>query len=165
MNNTIILLKGEARLTDTEYKKFTKGDTIWGNNAAPEEIGRWSIDQKADALQSLCKYSCFYKTDGKLHNITEYALEYCECDADGAFIEGSDFDLAEEMVCNGWGRLIDFPSAIASMDPDIREVLHRKMPSCTDQDFFDAYAKAHKEKYNEPWALTKLIPRYLNLRS
>lgn len=26
----------------------------------------------------------------------EYALEYCECDEDGEFIQGADFDLAEE---------------------------------------------------------------------
>lgn len=59
MNNTIILLEGKANLTRREYKKFAKGDTIWGN-------------------------------------VTEYALEYCECDEDGEFIQGADFDLAEE---------------------------------------------------------------------
>ena len=29
-NNTIILLKGYRKLTDREYEKFEKGNTIWG---------------------------------------------------------------------------------------------------------------------------------------
>lgn len=37
MNNTIILLKGEANLTRMEYKKFAKGDTIWGNDCSPKD--------------------------------------------------------------------------------------------------------------------------------
>lgn len=40
MNNTIILLKGEELLTRGEYKKFNKGDTIFGNDSNPEELKR-----------------------------------------------------------------------------------------------------------------------------
>lgn len=29
-------------------------------------------------------------------NVEEYALEYCETDQDGEFVEGSDYDLAPE---------------------------------------------------------------------
>lgn len=38
MFNTIILKKGNARLSQNEYKKFQKGDTIFGENSDPEEI-------------------------------------------------------------------------------------------------------------------------------
>ena len=38
MFNTIILLKGEARLSKREYKSFSEGDTIWGADSSAEEI-------------------------------------------------------------------------------------------------------------------------------
>lgn len=95
MFNTIILRHGYARLTDSEYKKFETGDTIWGDNSNPEEIRRWDIGQKEEARKELAKYRCEYSKN-YLHDIEEYALEYCECDEDGEFLEGSDYDLAEE---------------------------------------------------------------------
>lgn len=97
MNNTIILLKGEAGLTNaTEMKRFEKGGTIWGNDSNPEEIKRWSIDQEAEARAELAKHHCSYQSNGHMTWVEEYALEYCECDEDGEFIQGSDFDLAED---------------------------------------------------------------------
>ncbi len=38
MFNTIILKRGSAGLTESEFKKFEKGNTIWGNNSMPEKI-------------------------------------------------------------------------------------------------------------------------------
>lgn len=96
MNNTIILLKGEALLTRGEYKKFSKGDTIWGIDREPEEIKRWGIEQEQEAKEELTKYSCTYHENAETWNIEEYALEYCECDENGEFVQGSDFELAEE---------------------------------------------------------------------
>lgn len=96
MTNTIILLKGELRFTKSEYKGFSKGNTIWGDNNEPEEMERWSIEEIAEAKAELAKYRCSYTKDGELYNVTEYALEYCECDGDGEFISGSDYDLAAE---------------------------------------------------------------------
>lgn len=97
MNNTIILKKGEAGLTNaTEMKRFEKGDTIWGNDRNPEELKRWNIDQESEANEELAKYRCSYRSNGHMTWIEEYVLEYCECDEDGEFIQGSDFDLAEE---------------------------------------------------------------------
>lgn len=96
MFNTIILKKGEGAYTRSEWKKFEKGDTIWGCDMNPEELRRWSIDQKEEAQAELAKYKCRYPEGIELYYATEYALEYCECDEDGEFIQGSDFDLAEE---------------------------------------------------------------------
>lgn len=94
-NNTIILLKGYRKLTNREYEKFEKGNTIWGDMCEPEEIKRWPIEEKEAAQEELAKYRCEYN-HGYDWDITEYALEYCVCDEDGEFYEGSDFDLAEE---------------------------------------------------------------------
>lgn len=96
MNNTIRLLRGELRFTEQEYKRFQKGDTIFGENVPQEEMKRWSIDKKEEAKAELAKYRCSYGKDYDCHNVTEYALEYSELDEDGEFVNGGDYDLAEE---------------------------------------------------------------------
>lgn len=92
--NTIILKKGEYALTRSEYKKFQKGDSILYD---PEELKRWNIDDKEEALQELAKYRCTYKKGIELYFVEEYALEFCECDSDGEFVCGSDFEYAAEI--------------------------------------------------------------------
>lgn len=99
MNNTIILLKGETRMEPRYYKNFEKGNTIFGLNSEPEELKRWSINDKEEAQKELSKYKCSYKKGRELYYIEEYALEYCDCNEDGEVISGSDYDLAEEEVC------------------------------------------------------------------
>jgi hypothetical protein len=44
---------------------------------------------------------------------------------------------------------IDFNAAVALMDDDIRERLHGEMAPCSDQEFIDAYAKAHQDAFGE----------------
>lgn len=95
MNNTIRLVKGEARLTRAEYKKFNKCDTIMGDKNDPVELNKWSIEEKEEALKELSKYRCTYHK-GNTYDIEEYALEYYTEDEDGEFIEGSDYDFAED---------------------------------------------------------------------
>lgn len=89
--NTIILHMGEEVLAKSEMKKFAKGDTIWGPDSNAKELKRWPIEKEAEAKAELAKFRCEYE-DGY---ITEYALEWCECDEDGEFIQGSNFELAE----------------------------------------------------------------------
>lgn len=97
MNNTIILKHCEIRLTREEFKGFKKGNTICGEDEYPvEELKRYSIEDQQEAIEELSKYRCKYTEDGSLYNIEEYALEYCECDEEGEFIQGSDYDLAPE---------------------------------------------------------------------
>lgn len=96
--NTIKLLRGEDRVENKKYKDFVKGDTIWGADSEPEELKRWSIEDKEQAKEELAKYRCFYDSNGwgTLVIVEEFALEYCECDEEGEFVEGSNFELAEE---------------------------------------------------------------------
>lgn len=93
--NTIILQKGDGIYTRNEWKKFQKGDTIYGINSNPRELKRWGIEQKAEALAELQKYKCSYRKDNQLFDVEEYALDFCACDEDGEFIEGSDYEFAE----------------------------------------------------------------------
>ena len=100
MYNTIRLLKGEGRYERKAFEKnFSKGDTIFGDDCEPVEIARWKAEDKEEAEAALAKYRCEYDY-GELQNayyVTEYGLEYCDCNEDGEWEAGSDFDLAEEV--------------------------------------------------------------------
>lgn len=95
MNNTIILKKGTCRLTNREFSAFDKGDTIYGNDSNPEELQRWSIEEWKEAHEQLKQYNCSYQQRFNYWNICEFALEFCECDENGDFISGSDYELAD----------------------------------------------------------------------
>lgn len=96
MNNAIRLIKGYRRLTNTEFKKFEKGDAIWGDSASVEEIKSWSIEQEEEAKEELKRYNCNYsKFNEQLIEVEEYALEYFEANEDGEFLDGSDYQMAE----------------------------------------------------------------------
>jgi len=42
-----------------------------------------------------------------------------------------------------------YNQAVALMDDDIREELHRQLAPCTDEEFLTAYMEAHRSKYGE----------------
>ena len=63
-------------------------------------------------------------------------------------------------VLNEYGVEVDFDVAVSMMDDEIREEIHMDMAPCTDQEFFDEYAKRHAEKYGEEWELAKENPCY-----
>ena len=48
---------------------------------------------------------------------------------------------------------VDFDAAVNMMDVEIREELHNELAPCTDQEFMDAYVKAHEVKYNEQFEI------------
>lgn len=48
---------------------------------------------------------------------------------------------------------VDFEAAVNLMDDEIREALHAELAPCTEQESFDAYCKAHEEKYGEKFAV------------
>lgn len=54
-------------------------------------------------------------------------------------------------VTNDYGVQIDFDAAVNLMDDDLREELHAELAPCDKQEFFDAYAKAHQERFGEEW--------------
>lgn len=93
--NTIRLLRGECRANNEEYKRFKKGDTVWGNDTNPEELKRWTIEEEEEAKAELKKFFCkSVKYNEHLTDIEEYALEFFQADESGEFVEGSDFELA-----------------------------------------------------------------------
>lgn len=63
-------------------------------------------------------------------------------------------------VINMFGTKIDYEAAVMLMDDEIRESLHFELAPCTEQEFFNAYEKAHAEKYGEEWELSKENPCY-----
>ncbi len=63
-------------------------------------------------------------------------------------------------VTNEWGTEFDYEVAVDFMDDELREQLHMELAPCTEQEFFNAYAKAYEEKYGEEWELAKSNPVY-----
>ena len=55
---------------------------------------------------------------------------------------------ADKYVQDEDGRTVDYAAAVELMDDDLREQLHLEMAPCTNQEFYDAYVKAHAAKYN-----------------
>lgn len=63
-------------------------------------------------------------------------------------------------VINDYGVLVDYDTAVLLMDDELREDIHRELAPCTDQEFFNEYAKRHAEKFGEIWELAKENPCY-----
>ena len=63
-------------------------------------------------------------------------------------------------VVNDYGTKINYDVAVMLMDEEIREELHAELSPCSEQEFFDAYAKAHAAMYGEEWELAKANPVY-----
>lgn len=61
-------------------------------------------------------------------------------------------------VINASGKEIDFDAAVDFMDSEIREKLHDELAPCSEQKFFSAYEKAHKEKFGVDWFLSESNP-------
>ena len=63
-------------------------------------------------------------------------------------------------VMNNYGTEIEWNTAVNLMDDDLREELSADLAPCTEQAFFEAYAKAHEAKFCEEWELAKETPCY-----
>ena len=63
-------------------------------------------------------------------------------------------------VKNIYGVEIEWNTAVNLMDDDLREELSADLAPCTEQEFFEAYAKAHDNKFGEAWELAKDNPCY-----
>lgn len=91
------------------------------------------------------------KNLGKLPiHIVELALYYIGNEASSA----SKKRRSKKMeVINRDGHEINFEAAVSLMDDEIREELNRELAPCTEQEFFEAYEKAHAEKFGEEFKI------------
>ena len=60
-----------------------------------------------------------------------------------------DINAGDYVVENARGELIDYENAMNLADRELCEELHNELGPNLNQWFFDAYAKAHREKYGE----------------
>lgn len=98
-SNTIILWHGYQRLFPVHGKNPMppEGYSIIadeGFDPEPQELQRWPISQKAEAVEKLASLRCTIDTTGFYSDIEEYALEYVSCDDDGEFICSDGYDFA-----------------------------------------------------------------------
>lgn len=59
--------------------------------------------------------------------------------------------MGNRAVINSYGKVVDYKLAVSFMDDEIREQLHADLVPCSNQDFFNAYAKRHKDTFDEEW--------------
>lgn len=70
----------------------------------------------------------------------------------------------EKLVINSCGKTVsenenDWDAIVNYMDRDVAEEIHGLLAPCSNQEFFDAYCKAHEEKFGETfvWDTDTLI--------
>ena len=98
-SNTIILWHGYQRLFPVhgENPMPPEGYSIIadeGFDPEPQELQRWPISQKDEAMKKLSSLRCTIDTTGFYSDIEEYALQYVACDDDGGFICSDGYDFA-----------------------------------------------------------------------
>lgn len=57
--------------------------------------------------------------------------------------------IRDSKVVDSDGNEYDWDTVVSCMNDDIREQIHREIAPCSNQEFFDAYVKAHREKFGE----------------
>lgn len=62
-------------------------------------------------------------------------------------------------VTNSYGVEVPFDAAVRVMDDEVREEVHASLAPCSEQAFFDAYAKAHAERFGEEFAFDAPAPQ------
>lgn len=109
VGNTVRLIKGKKTIPNRYISSYEEGDAILGIDAEMEVIKTWRIndyivsydDYKAmfeEAKKELEKLSNIYNRMCELTEIVEYAIEVCNCDMDGDFVEGSDFTFCQNRI-------------------------------------------------------------------
>ena len=100
------------------------------------------------------------ETWSDVEDMVEYVIDFWDLDID---FEAPDWEdriyawcdqhLGEDgTVLDENGEAVDYEAAVNLMDDDLREELHSELAPCSNQEFFNAYAKAHKERFGEDFA-------------
>ena len=58
-------------------------------------------------------------------------------------------------VINKDGASISYDDAVQLMDKELLEEIHLYLAPCSDQEFFDEYAKRHNEKFDKEFGPTR----------
>lgn len=62
------------------------------------------------------------------------------------------------VVENEYGVKFEFEVAKKTMDSAICKELDKTIMPCSEQEYFNAYAAAHEEKWEEEWELAAMHP-------
>lgn len=137
---------------NSDKTEFIDSDVFIGcGNAAREELVR---EYHAPTAQELYDFIDGQPTwDSVPADAYDQLADLCGVDikqADGpdTLMDRCAAALAAQYVQDENGRTVNYAAAVELMDDELREQLHREMAPCTNQEFYDAYVKAHAEKYN-----------------
>lgn len=96
--DTIILIHGSSQCKARDWrKKIFPGEAVFGIDNNSQYIKKWPAEEEASAYKELSSKKCEYYRTGDTIWLDEWALMWCECDEDGEFISGADYELAEEL--------------------------------------------------------------------
>ena len=109
-----------------------------------EELGEWSWSLRAP--EGVEADEVDWPTAEQCSAAAGVALDFFDAGDDPTRAEAI-LRVVEGVELNG--EKVDYDAAVALMDEDLREQLHLDLAPCTDQEFLDEYAEAHKAKYKE----------------
>jgi hypothetical protein len=163
-----------------DYEIRDGGDVVRGELTL-EEVDEWFVDEFdrmpenihwMDDDQLLRTNNASQDWDWELLNEIIRRASVWAPDLEKAWEEDKSFDEAllieaYDILDHGYGKVInlsgtdiDFEAAAQFMDDEIREDLHDKLAPCTDQTFFTDYEKAHWQKFDEMWEMSKSNPTW-----
>lgn len=130
---------------------------IYGN-----EKTNLQLSEKAAAMYAQCDPLTITEHDDGTYSLSGVEdRDNMTADDVNQWLEDLADDCGEEdTVVNEWGVAIKINAALELMDEDIYQDLDARLNPCSAQELFDAYCKAHEEKYGEPWELAKANPVY-----
>lgn len=117
-----------------------------------EEIANY-LNDKIDELENTIE------DEDELNEALDQLWEdYCNGDMPDAPVASDEPWRDAPTVINEYGVQIDYEAAVNLMDDELREEIHMDIAPCTEQEFFDEYARRHEQKFGEPWELAKPNP-------
>jgi hypothetical protein len=144
-----VYLEGEGTFsTDEVASASCPGLGNMDSGLFTEGFVEW--DEEREAYVVVPPHDDAGRVVGGLEDVIKECCEYGDM---VGFVDDLAESLHKSMEGSGWvfldDELVDFESAAVLMDDEIRERLHLAMAPCTDQEFVDAYVKAHRIKYGE----------------
>ena len=109
---------------------------------------------KKEAVDYLCNGSAVYEKEEFVKFFNQYMDEWDveEEDREEYKNKVNDNKGGTRMnVKNQYGKEVNFDEALKLMDADLRENVAYELSLSSDQEFFNKYAEAHKEKFGVTW--------------
>ena len=153
--------RGEYMATPQYDRENTRRINLKLNNKTDKDIIDWLNAKKdTEGIQGYLKR--LIREDMKGAGTMKYAVKEEYTDLWGEEVRTLTEDEIE-MIARGWEKTVEevidqlepvnYESAVALMDDDIREEVHADLAPCSDAAFLWEYCKRHQAKYGRPFEI------------